>query len=202
MSKIALTSVGAASIASAVPLMHLLGKRFSGGGKKVAVTVSTMLLFSVGWGVLTTGLSTPPKGSEDTIDDAWRTRQIALSVVGASLVLVGVGAVRYRASLKMPLGVGASAFVAGWGVLTAAFVFSDSDYKYMAHTEKAGRVTHAIVSTLTIMTGAALISMSDRGLQGGEGTSAVALTPKTLEAAAVSTFVLGWANAVAVSCLQ
>ena len=32
--------------------------------------------------------------------------------------------------------------------------------------------------------------------------SAVALTPKTLEAAAVSTFVLGWVNAVAVSCLQ
>ena len=207
MSKIALTSAGAAGIASAVPLMHLLSKRFRRDkGKMVAVTVSTMLLFAVGWGVLTTGLATPPSGTEETLDASWRTRQISLSVVGAALVVVGVGGVQYRSSLKMPLAVGASSFVAGWGVLTSAFVYSDPDYDQMGREEKVGRVTHSVASTLMIILGAALISMSDRsdGLSplGVQGSSVVPLNGKTLEAAAVSTFVVGWASAVAVSSLQ
>lgn len=197
MSKIALTSIGAVGVAAAVPLAHLLEKRYSENPRsKLAITVTTMLLFAIGWSLFATGLSTPPKGTEDSVEGStWKTRQISLSVVGVALVLLGVGAVRYKESLKFPISVGATAFVIGWAILTTAFVYSDPDYEKMGRDEQVGRVIQAVTSTLTIITGAALISMSD-------SSGAVPHTAKTMEAAAVTTFALGWVNALAVSSLQ
>lgn len=197
MSKLAFTASGASGVAIAVPVMHLLGKR----SDHMAVKASTMILFMVGWVLFAIGLSKPPPGTENTVDDAWKTRQLALSIVGVTLVVVGVGAVRGRDKLKLPLAVGASAFVAGWGTLTAGIVHSDPEYADMGNHEKAGRIIQSALSSLTVIAGAALISMSDNTFAPASGAT-VPLQPRTLEAAAVATFVAGWMGTVSVSALQ
>jgi uncharacterized membrane protein len=114
-----------------------------------------MVLFMVGWVLLSIGLSKPPPGTEDTVSESWKKRQVALSVVGVVLVVLGVGAVRGRDKLKLPLAAGASAFVGGWGVLTAAIVHSDPEYEDMDTDEKIGRVIQSATSSLMVITGAA-----------------------------------------------
>lgn len=199
MSKITLTTLGAASVAAAVPAMHFMTKR---RGDEPVIKVSTMALFMVGWVLLATGLSRPPPGTESSVGKDWKQRQLALSVAGAVLIVTGVGLVRFRAKLNnLPLAVGAAVFVAGWAILTSAVVLSDPDFKDMSGSEQAGRVTQAIASTLTIISGAALISMSDAGVL-PTGSSTVPLSSTTLEAAAGSTFALGWVGLVATSALQ
>jgi hypothetical protein len=199
MSKLALTASGAGAIATAVPLMHLLLKRYP--AKHMGVKVTTMLFFVMGWVLFTIGLSKPPPGTETTVGDAWKKRQLGLAIAGAVLVVGGVGAVRGRDKLKFPLGVGASAFVAGWAVLTAGVVHSDPEFGEMGKSEKIGRVIQSITSSLIVMIGAALISMSDNPLL-PSSDAAVSLNTHTLEAAAVLTFVAGWVNTVSVSALQ
>lgn len=196
MSKLAFTASGAACVATSVPVMHLLGRDPS---RAMAVNASSMTLFAVGWVLFAVGLAKPPPGAEDA-SDTWKKRQVALSVVGAILIVLGVGAVRARDKLKLPLAAGAAAFVAGWGVLTAGFVHADPDYSDMGSQEKMGRVIQSATSSLVIVTGAALISMTDAGVAPAGGT--VPLNSRTLEAAAVATFVMGWLNAVAISALQ
>ena len=197
MSKLAFTASGAACVATAVPVMHLLGRD---PARAMAVNASTMTLFVVGWVLFAIGLAKPPPDTEEP-SDAWKKRQVALSVIGVILIVLGVGAVRARDKLKLPLAAGASAFVAGWGVLTAGIVHSDPDYADMGKHEKLGRVIQSATSSLAIITGAALISMTDSDVVAAAG-GVVPLNSRTLEAAAVATFVTGWLNAVSVSALQ
>ena len=202
MSKLALTSLGAASIAASVPVMHMLGRRVVGGAR-TAVMATTTAAFVAGWGMLAAGLAQPPAGTQDEVTAAWKRRQVGLSVAGAVLVVMGVGAVRYGSRMRVPTPVGSALFIAGWATLTAAMVLADPDYSTMGSHEKAGRVTHALAATLTVILGAALISMSDnRVAVAAQPTSTVPLTQKTLDIAAVAAFVVGWGNVVSVTALQ
>ena len=199
MSKLAFTSAGAAGVATAVPVMHLLGKRHP--DKTMAIKVSTMVIFMTGWVLFAIGLAKPPPGTETTVDDTWKKRQLGLTIAGVMLVVLGVGGVRGRETLKLPLSVGASAFTLGWAVLTAGVVHSDPEFPEMGRHEKIGRVVQSVLSSLTVITGAALISMSDNSVVTRTG-STVPLKTTTLEAAAVLTFVTGWMSTVSVSALQ
>jgi len=200
MTKLGFTASGAASIAASVPIMHLLGGRQRDPQKKKIVDVSTMVLFLIGWVLLAVGLSKAPSGAD--VDDAWKNRQIGLVVAGVVLVVGGVAAVKYRSKASIPFSVGGSAFVAGWGLLTAAIVYSDPDYKDMGSDEKAGRVIQSLTGALTVMSGAALIGMSGQVRAGAPTTTSVPLTPATMEVASVATFLMGWLNVVSVSALQ
>lgn len=197
MSKLALTAGGAAAVVTSVPLMHLLGKRYP--TKKMAVNASTLALFAVGWVLFSIGLSKPPPGTEDTVSDSWKKRQIALSVSGMVLVVLGMGVMRGRDALKLPLAVGASVFVAGWGVVAAATVHADPEYADMDTSEKVARVLQATSSVLMAIVGTGLMNMSDHSALLPSGT---VLNPRTLEAAAVAVFATGWLNTVAISALQ
>lgn len=206
MSKVTLTTLGSTGIAASVPLMHLLSKHHGTDIRKGNIVKgSTMILFIAGWILLAIGLSKPPPGTEDEVTKKWKKRQIALSISGVAMVMAGVAGVRYRKKLKIPLAVGSTAFVGGWAALAAAIFYADPDTATMDTSEKVGRAIQSATSTLMVIAGAALISMSDQsqGLVGlaPEG-AAVPLTPSTLEAAAVTTFVLGWANVASVSAMQ
>jgi len=102
--------------------------------------------------------------------------------------------VRHGEKLKIPFLVGAGAFVSGWAVLTASFVCSDPDYEIMESREKVAQVLSAVTTSLTVVAGAALLSMSDGSpVASGDG-GIVKLNPTTLGAAATAVFVLGWIN--------
>jgi hypothetical protein len=202
MSKLLLTSLGAAGVATAVPVMHFVGKRQQ--ARPVVVHASSMALFMMGWALVGTGLSQPPPGTKDSLPPNWRARQLVLSFVGVGMVVMGAGLVQNRAKFKLPLSVGSAVFVGGWAIVTAAVALSDPDYHVMSAIEKSGRVTQALTSTLTIVAGASLISMSDGGMLSSAARSAgvVPLSRRTLEAVGGVTFALGWVGLVATSAMQ
>jgi hypothetical protein len=201
-SKAAFIGSGAASIAASVPVMHFVNKRFLGDPTKQKVTtIASMVMFLLGWTLLGVGLTRGPDNVEVT--QKWSNRQIALVTIGILLIVIGVGSVRYGERIKIPFIAGAAAFVSGWAVLTASFVYSDPDFDIMEKREKIRQVLSAITSSLTVVAGAALISMSDGSstlpnLTGGK----VKLNPKTLEAVAATVFGLGWLNVFTHNALE
>jgi hypothetical protein len=184
MSKLDFTAIGAAGIATSVPLMHLLGEKFSQEpSKKMTSDISTMALFLGGWVMVMVGLMKPPPGA--VVQDSWKQRQNIVTSLGGVLVVGGVAMVRFKD--KIPFPVGASAFVVGWAVLTAAIVHSDPDFEDMATPEKTGRVIQSLVASMVIVSSSAIMTQK---------------TARPVQILAIITFVLGWVDVVSMSALQ
>jgi hypothetical protein len=183
--------------------MHFMSKRYVGDPTKQKVTtIATMVMFLLGWTLLGVGLSRGPDGV--VVSESWSNRQIALVAVGIGLIVLGVAGVRYGERVKIPFLVSAGAFVSGWAVLTASFVYSDPDFDIMATREKVAQALSGLTASLTVVAGAALISMSDGGSRIGPGGSSgtVGLNPGTLEAVAAGVFGLGWLHVFAHTGLE
>ena len=195
MSKVALTSIGAAGIATSVPLMHMLGNK-----KTKMVDMATMGLFVVGWVLFGLGVAKVPEELDDTVGEEWKKRQTGLVAAGILLVVGGIAALRYGTSIKIPVLVGAIAFVAGWGCITGAVVHSNPDFEDMGKEEQVGRMLQSTAASLDVIFGVALISMSTSLISAQGGM--VPLSRTTLQIAAVTTFVLGWIQLVSLSALQ
>lgn len=188
MSKLDFTATGAAGIAAAVPLMNLLGEKFKQDpSKKTTADVSTMGLFLGGWVVLMLGLMKPPPGTGDFVSDQWKKRQTILSALGGVVVVGGFAMVKFKDKIKIPMSVGASVYVLGWALVAAAIVYSDPDYSHMATSEQTGRVIQSVAASMVVVAGTVMLSQK---------------TNRLITIMSVITFVVGWVDVVAVSCLQ